>query len=80
MAIKSDLKTWVIEALAAEEHPATIVDICENIWNRHEAELRGSGKLFFTWQIDARQAAINLRRSGVLKKAPQAPGLWVLNR
>jgi len=32
----------------------SIVRIAKHIWDCHEADLRASGDLFFTWQYDMR--------------------------
>ena len=81
MAKKSDLETWVGNALCQIGGRGTVVAVAEQIWNTHEAELRGSGDLFFTWQYDMRWAANRLRRRGVMKAvARSAPGLWELVR
>ena len=36
---------------------AGIVEICKHIWQFHEAEIRNSGDLLYTWQYDMRWAA-----------------------
>ncbi len=64
MADKSDLKTWVVDALEATGGTSTIVEVARHIWDHHEQELRRSGDLFFTWQYDMRWAATALRKEG----------------
>ena len=49
---KHDLEDLVVEALKALGGSGTIVDVAREIWIHHEAELRSSGDLFFTWQYD----------------------------
>lgn len=66
MAHKSDLPEWVHECLKKLGGSARIVDICKCIWEIHEAELRQSGDLFYTWQYDVRWAGVRLRKAGVL--------------
>ena len=57
---REDLKSCVVEALNALGGKGTIVDVAREIWQRHEAELRLSGDLFFTWQYDSRWAKKSL--------------------
>ena len=81
MANKSDLKTWVVEALRDAGGQASVADVARRIWEHHEDELRRSGDLFYTWQYDIRWAATNLRHAGVLKAANLSPaGVWELAR
>jgi hypothetical protein len=67
MADRSDLQEWVIRALRDLGAAARIVEICRNIWEHHEDELRRSGDLFFTWQYEMRWAGQQLRDKGVLR-------------
>lgn len=79
MAIKEDLQKWLLEALETNSGQATIVRICEHVWRNHEAELRESGNLFYTWQYDIRWAATRLRKRGLLRSAKTSPrGIWEL--
>ena len=57
---REDLKSCVVEALNAQAGKGTIVDVARKIWQCHEAELRLSGDLFFTWQYDSRWAKKSL--------------------
>jgi len=68
MAIKADLEDWVIQALHALDGEAHLVRVAEHIWTNHEADLRASGDLFYTWQYDMRWAAQNLQKAGKLQK------------
>jgi hypothetical protein len=79
VASKQDLVDWLTEALAAHGGRGTIVELCREIWLRHEPDLRMSGDLFFTWQYDVRWAAYKLRENGVLKPDTESPtGVWEL--
>ena len=79
MADKQTLKTWVLEALQARGGSATVVEVAESIWREHEAELRNSGRLFYTWQYDVRWAAYQLREHGLMKPEKESPkGRWEL--
>lgn len=64
MATKYDLQPWVEEALRALGGSGTVVEVARLIWQRHEADLRSSGDLFYTWQYDMRWAAQTLRDTG----------------
>ena len=80
-ARKSDLMGWVVEALTGLGGSGHVVDVCREIWRAHEADLRDSGDLFFTWQYDVRWAAQKLRNSGVLEAVNgDRSGLWTIAR
>src|SRR4051794_27538178 len=58
---------------------ASIVTICRHVWNNHEADLRSSGPLFYTWQYDIRWAATRLRADGTMRPAASSSnGIWEL--
>jgi hypothetical protein len=79
MATKGDLVAWLEDALRAQGGRGTIVELCREIWQRHEPDLRLSGDLFYTWQYDIRWAAYKLRETGVLKPDAESPtGVWEL--
>lgn len=67
MATKQDLQQWVLEAVRAHDGSAAPIDVARHIWQVHEAELRESGDLFYTWQYDMRWTAQVLRNEGVLR-------------
>jgi hypothetical protein len=67
MATRQDLQQWVVEALKANGGQGSIIDVCRHIWQVHEADLRRSGDLFYTWQYDVRWAAQKLRDTGVMR-------------
>ncbi|MGR3344582.1 MAG: hypothetical protein ACU0DI_15415 [Paracoccaceae bacterium] len=68
MTTKKDLGDWILESLQELEGEANVADIARAIWERHEDELRRSGRLFFTWQYDMRWAGQNLQQAGKLTK------------
>ncbi|WP_458791647.1 hypothetical protein [Yoonia sp. MH D7] len=68
MADKSDLQEWVIDGLKANGGEVHLSKVAKYIWDNHEADLRASGDLFYTWQYDMRWAAQNLQKVGKLKK------------
>lgn len=79
MATKHDLGDWIVDALRSNQGSARLIEICRQVWEQHEDELRVSGDLFFTWQYDIRWAATNLRHGGILKPASVSPpGIWEL--
>ena len=79
MAIRHDLDDWVVEALRTLGGSGTVVDVSQQVWLRHEADLRASGALFYTWQYDIRWAAHRLRRRRMLLPAESSPqGVWEL--
>lgn len=79
MATKDDLIDWLYDALKASNGRGRIVDLCKNVWETHETDLREAGDLFYTWQYDIRWAAQKLRDSGQLKSATEVPrGIWEL--
>jgi hypothetical protein len=79
MATKEDLVPWVIEALCELGGRGSVTDVCRIVWHRHEAELRASGDLFYTWQYDIRWAAQKLRDEGRLRSMEgRRRGPWEL--
>ena len=79
MAEKSDLDTWVHQALRDSGGRARLVEIAKHIWEHRERDLRESGELFYTWQYDMRWAANRLRRRGIMKSVTVSPsGIWEL--
>jgi len=79
MADRTDLVGWLAGALRAHGGRASIVAVCRHVWAHHEAELRRSDDLFYTWQYDIRWAADRLRKEGRMKpKSASSRGLWEL--
>jgi len=77
VATKHDLQAWVLEALDVLGGSGTVTEVSKQVWHRHEAELRESGDLFFTWQYDLRWAAKGLRDRRLLAPAKRG-GPWVV--
>lgn len=67
MSEKSVLKTWVTNALAANDGCGSPLSVSVWVWEHHAAELEAMGSLFYTWQYDLRWAATSLRHDGVLQ-------------
>jgi hypothetical protein len=79
MATKYDLADWLYQAMVDNGGGGTIAELCKHIWDHHEADLRSSGDLFYTWQYDVRWAANTLRNSGKMKPVDLSPkGVWEL--
>jgi hypothetical protein len=76
MASRDDLKSWVFEALQTLG-PAPVPVIAKHIWDNHEAELRASGDLFYTWQYAMRWEGQKLQHEGKLTKKGKS-GVWAL--
>jgi hypothetical protein len=73
--------SWVCDALTEHGGEARIVDVARLIWAHHEAELRTSNDLFYTWQYDMRWAAKRLRDEGKVAAPEASPrGTWALKR
>lgn len=79
MANREDLRNWLIESLKANRGSASIVEVCEYVWDNYKNELKKSGNLFFTWQYDIRWAATQLRKKGIIRGVNLSPkGIWEL--
>jgi hypothetical protein len=72
MATKHDLRRWIIESLADLGGSGSVVEVSKVMWAAHEAELRESGDLYYTWQYDVRWAAQALRNEGKLAPADRS--------
>lgn len=81
MAQKTDLRSWVTEALTDLGGEAHHVRVAEYVWSHHQDELRDSGDLFYTWQYDLRWAAQRLRDDSYLEPiGDRRDGVWRLVR
>lgn len=79
MASKRNLQEWIVEALRANGGSASLLVVTKHVWQVHEADLRASGDLFYTWQYDLRWAGQLLRDAGVLAPADgRRGGPWTL--
>jgi len=75
------LQEWIVEALRKLGGKGQIVDVAEEIWLRHQAELERDRTLFFTWQYRMRWAAKQLVDKRILRKERRGAGsVWVLLR
>lgn len=66
MGFRENLKEWVKEALAQLGGRASINEVARQIWLTHEADLKGAGDYFYSWQYDMRWAAQRLRDKKIL--------------
>ena len=74
---REDLPSILYKAIVDMGGKTSIIDICRYVWEKHEAELRQSGNLFFSWQYDIRWAATELRKSKRMVAAKVSPrGIW----
>jgi hypothetical protein len=64
---KEKLQKWIVEALSSLGD-SRVTDVAKHIWTHHEADLRQSQDLLYTWQYDMRWAAQDLQNKGVLDK------------
>ena len=72
-----DLPEVLYDSLHDLGGKATIINVCRYIWSNHEAELRLSGDLFYSWQYDIRWAATELRKTKKMQVAEISPrGVW----
>jgi hypothetical protein len=78
MAGRDDLERWVLEAVDAHDGEASVIDIHRYVWDYHEADLRNSGDLFYTWGYEIRWAGQRLRDQGSLM-IPRR-GVWARPR
>ena len=79
MATRADMVDWVVEALKSNSGTGSILYVAKFIWEHHQADLKDSGDLFYTWQYDMRWAATSLRRRGLLVAAgDDRRGKWTL--
>jgi hypothetical protein len=75
VAIKLDLKKWVVEALRAHAGSAHPIDVAKFIWVNYQDERQGAGELFYTWQHEIQSAFDDLQREGrLLPKAKNHKG------
>ncbi|MDP9056413.1 MAG: hypothetical protein M3N34_03645 [Pseudomonadota bacterium] len=76
MSSRQDLQSWIIESLQLNG-ASTVTEVAKIIWHDHEADLRKSGDLFYTWQYDMRWQAQKLQDQGKLVKR-KSDRLWAL--
>jgi hypothetical protein len=58
----------LVEAAVHHYHgQADHMAVAKYIWERHEGDLRRNERFFYKWQYEARWAADELRRRGILE-------------
>lgn len=81
MTTDAMLDDWILLAVRDCGGAATIVDIAKHIWTHHEAELRSSEEMFFTWQYRMRWAGQRLQNQGKIRKTKDGSrARWLLLR
>jgi hypothetical protein len=75
---RSDLQESVLRCLTEAKVPTHWADIAKHIWEHSEADLRRSGRLFYTWQYDMRWAMQRLRDAGKVHNVGK--GEWELTQ
>jgi hypothetical protein len=76
---RDELPSLVQESLKRLGGAAPLVEVAKDIWKHHEAHLRESGDLFYTWQYDMRWAAQRLRDAHKLTYAKKTgKQIWQL--
>jgi hypothetical protein len=79
MPTRDDLKSWIVDALKSHDGEASLREVSKYVWEYHEADLRASGDLFYSWQYNLRWGATKLRQDGLLAaKPPRSRGPWRL--
>jgi hypothetical protein len=68
MINRFELTDWVLDCLKSSGGKVPVPMIAKWIWEHHEAELRDSGDLFYTWQYDMRWAGTRLSNEGKIVK------------
>ncbi|WP_067441894.1 hypothetical protein [Nocardioides jensenii] len=76
MELDSLLTSWIVEALGVSGRTASPLLVAKGVWARHEEDLRSTGDLLFTWQVDLRAAAEAMVADGRLTVEPD--GRWTL--
>ncbi len=67
MVTREVMKTWIVDCLKSRGGSGWPREVSKYVWEHHEAELKASGNLLYTWQYDIRWAAQNLRNEEILK-------------
>ena len=55
MLTKADLPKLVRRTLKSLGGEATPVEVARVLWRDHRRDLKKSGDIFYTWQVDSRQ-------------------------
>lgn len=78
MPSRSELESWVCDALRAADGRVDTTAVRQHIWLTHENDLRAAGPQFFSWQIDVGHALSSLKRKGSVRRIrnPGSPECW----
>src|SRR3546814_9958520 len=69
------MTTWIAEALGVIGPSASPIAVAKSVWAQHEQEIRASGDLLYTWQLDLQTATEAMISEGTLALAD---GEWSL--
>lgn len=67
---------WIAEALADDDCGRDALSVSRHVWEHHEQELRDAGDLFWTWQIELRDALAALQEQRSAAEAAPRTGPW----
>ncbi|MFS3128633.1 hypothetical protein ACLM5J_09525 [Nocardioides sp. Bht2] len=67
MNVDDLLRSWPVEALRQLGSPASRVEVARWVWTHHEATLRSSDELLYTWQLELRARTESLIGEGVIR-------------
>ena len=62
MVTRESMKLWIIECLQHRGGSGWPREVSKYVWGNHEAELKASGALLYTWQYDIRLSAQPIHR------------------
>lgn len=68
MALRDDMKPWLLDALRRAGGSAKIVDLAKDIWIHHETEIRASPVGLYDWQYEMRWCGHVLQHEGKMEK------------
>jgi hypothetical protein len=73
MSLRVELQEWILESLRGRGGSARIVEIAEDVWTNHEAEIRKYRTGLYTWQYDMRWSSQYLTDNNLISKDR---GVW----
>lgn len=78
MPNRSELESWICDALRAAGGKADTTAVRQYIWLTHEDSLRAAGPKFFSWQVDVDRVLFGLKRRGLIRlvRDPRSTGQW----
>lgn len=70
------LSSWILEAMGVCGPTASPLQVAKVVWAKHEQDLRATGDLLFTWQLDLHSTAEAMAAEGRL--GLEESGAWSL--